>query len=260
MLLGQAQSSFAPRSQRTPPLPPFHPAADAPAAQQAAALQLLGASVALQSDAAASLASEEAIAALAQFVGAPEQPLAQQAEAADILVRVAAVSVKRAGAQQALTDHVLPRAFEIVHEAAAAAEGQEAAATPRGSNAADPTATPDAYSLASSLSSSPAAAGAAAMQAAAASGDDAAAEAAQRRQLQAAAAAIVAQLVQQDAECCHSILFHAQLLRPAVHMLISDGRCAAAQQLLAAAKAYAAGLGGPPSPHIGGSEATAALA
>lgn len=87
-------------------------AADAPAAQQAAALQLLGASVALQSDAAASLASEEAIAALAQFVGAPEQPLAQQAEAADILVRVAAVPVKRAGAQQALTDHVLPRAFE----------------------------------------------------------------------------------------------------------------------------------------------------
>ena len=58
----------------------------------------------------------------------------------------------------------------------------------------------------------------------------------------------VAQLVQQDRECCHSILFHAQLLRPAVQMLVAGGRYGAAQQLLAAARAYAGSLGAPPRP------------
>lgn len=223
--------------------PPIHPtarasspspprplrAADTPPAQHAAALQLLASAVALQADAAAALASEAGVAALARFVGAADVPLAVQAEAAGLLVAVAGVPSKRPAAQQALTDLALPRAFEIVHEAAAAASAAEA-----GSMGGD---------------GSTGAAAAASL-----GGDDAAAE----RRLQAAAAAIVAQLVEQDRECCHSILFHAQLLRPAVQMLVSGGRCGAARQLLDAARAYAASLGGgeaapspaPPAPAL----------
>lgn len=74
-------------------------------------------------------------------------------------------------------------------------------------------------------------------------------EAAPRRRLQAAAADIVAQLVGQDRECCHSLLFHAQLLRPAVLMLIAGGRFAAAQQLLEATRSYASSLVPPAAPH-----------
>lgn len=171
--------------------------------------------MALQADAAATLAGEAAIAALSRFVGAPEAPLELQAQAADVLVAVAGVPTKRAGVQQALTDHALPRAFEILHEAAAAQEAaQEDAAG--GSASAGGSAPPD------SANSE---------------------EAAAARRLQAAAAAIVAELVQQDRECCHSILFHAQLLRPAVQMLVSGGRYGAAQQLLQAAHAYAGSLG-----------------
>ena len=180
------------------------PAADSTPAQHTAALQLLGAAVALQADAAATLAAPEAVAALARFVGAPEAPLAQQAEAADILSAVAAVPVKRDGVRQALTDEVLPRAFEIVHEAGAAAAdgGGESGGGAAGDGA----------------------------------------DASARRRLHASAAAIVGQLVQQDRECCHSILFHAQLLGPAVRMLVEGRRFAAAQQLLEAARAYATSL------------------
>lgn len=197
---------------------PYHLAGDSTPAQHAAALQLLGAAVAVLPDAAGGLCSPEVVIALARFVGAPEAPLVVQADAADLLSTVAAVPVKREGVQQALTDHVLPRAFEIVHEAAsAAAEAAEAGGSNGGSSS-----------------------GGASADAAAAAA--AGAEATQRRRLQASAAAIVAQLVQQDRECCHSILFHAQLLSPAVQMLVSGGRYAAAQQLLAAAHAYANSL------------------
>ena len=205
---------------------PAHPfaAGDTPPAQHAAALQLLGAAVALQSDAAAALASEAGVATLSRFVGAGDVPLAVQAEAAGLLVAVAAVPSKHPATQQALTDHALPRAFEIVHEAAAApASAADAAADAAGEAAPAP--------------------------AAAAPGGDAAAQ----RRLQAAAAAIVAQLVAQDRECCHSILFHAQLLRPAVQMLVGGGRCGSARLLLDAARDYAASL-------RGGGEAAAAAA
>ncbi|EFN51629.1 hypothetical protein CHLNCDRAFT_140051 [Chlorella variabilis] len=191
--------------------------------QHGAALALLGATVALQADVAAELATPAAVEALAAFVGCPEQPLEQQAQAADMLAAVAAVPVKREGVRQALTDHALPRAFEVVHEAAAAAEAEAEA------------------SLGSPVRGE-------------------AVEAAHRRRLQAAAAAIVAQLAEQDGECCHSLLFHAQLLRPAVLMLAGGGRCAAAQRLLAAARRYAASLAAPGGAACGGHAGSAAVA
>ncbi len=173
--------------------------------------------MALQPDAASSLASSEAVSALSRFVGASDATMAVQADAADLLCTLAAVPVKREGVQQTLTDQALPRALEIVHEAAAAcpAAGETRTVVP-GSGG--------------EVSGS----------------ESSADEFVNRRRLQAAAAAIVAQLAQQDRECCHSILFHAQLLAPSVQMLVAGGRFAAAQQLLVATRAYATSLAPPP--------------
>lgn len=197
-------------------------AADSTSAQHAAALELLAAAVALQPDAGSSLASSEGVAALSRFVGAPAAALALQADAADLLCTLAAVPVKREGVRQALTDEALPRALEIVHEAAAGESGD--AVLGNGGEGCG------------NCSSS--------------------GEAGHRRRLQAAAAAIVAQLAEQDKECCHSILFHTQLLAPSVRMLVAGGRFAAAQQLLVATRSYAASLAPPSCMSAGSAGAT----
>ncbi len=78
-------------------------------------------------------------------------------------------------------------------------------------------------------------------------------EVAHRSRLQASAAALVRLQAEQADECCHSLLFHANLLGATVQMLINSGQCAAAQRLLAAASHYATGLSvvSRGTPHVG---------
>jgi hypothetical protein len=63
------------------------------------------------------------------------------------------------------------------------------------------------------------------------------------RRLSAACAEIVCQLVCSSRLCCHVVIFHTAVLRPAVAALVAGRRCGLAQKLLKAAAAFAADPG-----------------
>eukprot|EP00887_Chlorella_sp_A99_P008261 scaffold12.g8261.t1 len=189
------------------------------------ALRLLDKATRALPEAAPTACTAAGVAALAQFVGSPAAPLEAQCLAAAVLARVAAVPVQRDDAGQALTDLVLPRAFEILHEYAQEREG-----------------------LGEEEESAPGAgAGAGASASASEAGDAdgggaAAAEAAAARwqaRLRGSAAAVVARLVARSPGCCHALLFHSALLRPALSALLASRQFALAQGLLQAAAEFA---------------------
>ena len=119
---------------------------------------------------------------------------------------------------QALTDLALPRAFEVLHDFSQdpEAEQQQQQQGTQGSK----------------LRASVGGEGEEEEEAVAA-------ERRQRAALRASCAAVVAALVGQCPACCHALLFHSELLRPALATLCASRQFGTARKLLAATAAFA---------------------
>ena len=167
--------------------------------------------------AADSLSSPLAIHSLSALLAAPDQPLAAQTQAAQVLAHVAAVAGRGADATQALVDVSIPRACEVLHQSAAGRT---------------PTAA-DAFGAAGRAQALLASGGGGAE--AGTSGKGGEGEAA----LGAACAALIARVAICSRLCCHLIIFHTELLQTLVAALVASRQYALARALLDASADYA---------------------
>lgn len=131
-----------------------------------------------------SLCTPAAIRALSEFLAAAEHPLATQAAAARVLAVIAALPAKKQDASEALVDFTMPRACEVMHQAAAGHAPTAADAAAKEGNGALQKQQEWGGSGGEGKDSTPVA------------------------QLRGSCAALVAQLASASRLCCHVILFH----------------------------------------------------
>jgi len=189
-----------------------HP--ETPPPQRAISLRLLLKALAQDSRYADMLCTFEVINALAELIADADYPVEVQAGAASVLTHVAAIPSKKAETTAALTDCALPRACEVLHNAGKFWESGPPVESPASIKR-----------LAQMIiDGGTAFYGKEAIEA----------------QLQSACAALVAHLATGSPLCCHVILFHTQVLKTLVSVLVGSHQYLLAESLLRAAGRYAA--------------------